>query len=66
MCAYTSIYTSEKITDCFIYCILSNAVVIKYHIFISVVVIELFVRCLNTGPEDRLEVEEWGTSWQLF
>ena len=28
--------------------------VIKYHIFISVVAIELSVRCLNTGPEDRL------------
>ena len=27
---------------------------IKYHKFISVVVIELSVRCLNTGPEDRL------------
>ena len=25
-----------------------------YHKFISVVVIELSVRCLNTGPEDRL------------
>ena len=25
--------------------------VIKYHIFISVVVIELSVRCLNTGSE---------------
>ena len=34
--------------------ILSNGEVIKYHIFISVVVIELSVRCLNTGPEDRL------------
>ena len=28
--------------------------VIKYHKFISVVVIELSVRCLNTGPEDML------------
>ena len=28
--------------------------VIKYDKFISVVVIELSVRCLNTGPEDRL------------
>ena len=36
-------------------CILSNGEVIKYHIFISVVVIELSVRCLNTGPEDRLQ-----------
>ena len=27
---------------------------IKYHMFISVVVIELSVRCLNTGPEDIL------------
>ena len=35
-------------------CILSNGEVIKYHIFISVVVIELSVRCLNTGLEDRL------------
>ena len=40
--------------DCLIYCILSNGEVIKYHKFISVVVIELSVRCLNTGPEDRL------------
>ena len=29
--------------------------IIKYHIFISVVVIELSVRFLNTGPEDRLD-----------
>ena len=35
-------------------CILSNGEVIKYHIFSSVVVIELSVRCLNSGPEDRL------------
>ena len=35
-------------------CILSNGEIIKYHIFISVVVIELSVRCLNAGPEDRL------------
>ena len=35
-------------------CILSNGEVIKYHKFISVVVIELSARCLNTGPEDRL------------
>ena len=35
-------------------CILSNGEVIKYHKFISVVVMELSVRCLNTGPEDRL------------
>ena len=27
---------------------------IKYHKFISVIVIELTVRCLNTGSEDRL------------
>ena len=33
---------------------MSNGEVIKYHKFISVVVIELSVRCLNTGPEDRL------------
>ena len=32
---------------------MSNGEVIKYH-NISVVVIELSVRCLNTGPEDRL------------
>ena len=44
----------KKITDCLFYCILSNGEVIKYHKFISVVVIELLVRCLNTGPEDRL------------
>ena len=47
----------KKITDCLISCILSsmsNGEVIKYHKFISVVVIELSVRCLNTGPEDRL------------
>ena len=31
-----------------------NGEVIKYHKFISVEVIELSVRCLNTGPEDRL------------
>ena len=37
-----------------VYCILSNGEVIKYHKFISVVVIELLVRCLNTGHEDRL------------
>ena len=44
-------YTPIKNTDCLI---LSNGEVIKYHKFISVVVIELSVRCLNTGPEDRL------------
>ena len=45
-------YTSVKIfTDC----ILSNGKVIKYHKFISEDVIELSVRCLNTGPEDRLQ-----------
>ena len=49
--AFTSL---KKITDCLIYCILSNGEVIKYHKFISVVVIELSARCLNTGPEDRL------------
>ena len=27
------------------------------HKFISVAVIELSARCLNTGPEDRLEEE---------
>ena len=49
--AYTSL---KKITDCLVSCILSNGEVIKYHKFISVVVIELSVGCLNTGPEDRL------------
>ena len=44
----------KKITDCLIYCTLRNGEVIKYHKFISVVVIELSVRCFNTGPEDRL------------
>ena len=29
---------------------------IKYHEFISVVVIELSVRCFNTRPEDRQRV----------
>ena len=53
MCTY--IYTFKaysslkKITDCSIYYILSNEEVIKYHQFISVVVIELSVNCLNTG-----------------
>ena len=48
-------YTSlKKITDCLIYCILSNGEVIKYHKFISVVVIELSVIFFNTGREDRL------------
>ena len=57
---YRSIYTSVKIfTDCLIYCILSNGEVIKYHKFISVVVIELSVRCLNTGPEDRLSMRQF-------
>ena len=32
--------------------------VIKYHVFISVVAIELSDRCLNTGPEDRLDIHE--------
>ena len=44
--AYTSL---KKITDCRIYCILSNGEVIKYHKFISVVVIELSVQGLKTG-----------------
>ena len=47
--AYTSLKKSLTVS-----CILSNGEVIKYHKFISVVVIELSVRCLNTGPEDRL------------
>ena len=47
-------FSEKKITDSLIYCILSNGEVIKYHKFISVVVIELSARCLNTGPEDRL------------
>ena len=38
-------------------CIMSNGEVIKYHKFISVVVIELSARCLNTGPEDRLDIQ---------
>ena len=42
--AYT---TLKKITDCLIYCILSNGEVIKYHKFISVVDIDFSVRCLN-------------------
>ena len=46
-----------------IYCILSNGEVIKYHKFISVVVIELSFRCLNTGPEDRLLVVGWVIQW---
>ena len=42
-----------------VYCILGNVEVIKYHIFISVVVIELSVQIevLNTKPEDRLSTE---------
>ena len=43
-------------SDCLIYCILSKGEVIKYHKFISVVVIEISVRSLNTGPEDRLKL----------
>ena len=50
--AYTSL---KKISGCLVSCILSNGEVIKYHKFISVVVIELSVRCPNTGPEDRLD-----------
>ena len=38
-------------------CILCNGYVIKYHQFISVVVIELLVKCLNTGPEDLYSVQ---------
>ena len=34
--------------------VLFTGEVIKYHKFISVVVIELSVRYLNTGSEDRL------------
>ena len=48
---------------CLIYCILSYGEVIKYHKFISVVVIELSVRCLNTGPEDRLQWNHHLTIW---
>ena len=55
--AFTSL--KEKITDCLIYCILSNGEVIKYNKFISVVVIELSFKCLNTGPEDRLMYFMW-------
>ena len=67
MCtSYTSIYISEKkITDCLIYCILSNGEVIKYHKFISVVVIELSAKCLNTGPEDRLCIAQLLVLWLL-
>ena len=43
--AFTSL--KKKITDCLIYCILGNGEVIKYLKFISVVDIELSVRCLN-------------------
>ena len=58
MCAHhiQAFVSLKKITDCLIYCILSNGEVIKYHKFISVVVIELSARCLNTGPEDRLGI----------
>ena len=54
---YTSV---KKFNECRI---LSNGEVIKYHIhvFISVVVIELSVRCLNTGSEDRLISEAYPT-----
>ena len=38
--AYTPL---KKITDCLTYCIRSNGEVIKYHTFISVIVIELSV-----------------------
>ena len=46
-------YTSQKSLTVLFTCILSNGEVIKYHTFISVVVIEFSVRCLNTGPENR-------------
>ena len=46
--AYTSL---KEISECLI---LRNGEVIKYHKFISAVLIELSVRCLNIGPEDRL------------
>ena len=48
----------SSLTKNLIYCILSNGEVIKYHKLISVVDIELSVRCLNTGPEDRLALLE--------
>ena len=49
---YTSVFF---FTDCLIYFVYSEqGEVIKYYMFIFVVVIELSVRCLNTGPEDRL------------
>ena len=56
MCTY--IYTSVFFfTDCPIYCILSKGGgVIKCHIFISVVVIELSVICLNTRSGNRLHI----------
>ena len=46
MCTYMYSVKNDRL-----YCILSNGEVIKYHIFISVVVTELSVRCLNTGLE---------------
>ena len=67
MCAhtYTNIYISEKISDCLIYSILSNGELIKYQIFFSVVVIELSVRCLITGPGDSVLHRQYNTSVQL-
>ena len=55
--AFTSLKKKKSLTVLFTGpCILSNGEVINYHNFISVVVIELSFRCLNTGPEDRLTV----------
>ena len=56
MCTY--IYKHIHLCKFFHRLILSNGEVIKYDIFISVIVIELSVRCLNTGLEDRLVINE--------
>ena len=60
MCTYICKhrYTSEKKSLSYLL-FLSNGEVIKYHKFISVVVIEFSVRCLNTGPGDRLTLIDW-------
>ena len=57
LCSWTNVSMRVHRYDNFIPSILSNWEVIKYHKIISVVVIvviELSVRCLNTGPKDRL------------
>ena len=64
MCTYIYKHIHPgKIADCLIYCILSNGGVIKYHKFISVVVRELSVRYLKTGPEDRLGHVQLNVNW---